>query len=210
MEGPAVQTSAIKCRGTVPGHGREMDTPRAATSPRDQGSDHHGHDDNHPADRPRRAAVPSLRRWPARRAVRNCGWERGLIVAYQKDMGDRVEIGFAAEKRHKMMLWSGLLACGSGVILLIWGIAHGGAAIAAGSCWARSIYRRGARPEDHQAWAGLVGDTWQREGPGHPGLIIGGGFGLTVLLPATLLAFGVMALFFNALGDVKSTIRACG
>jgi hypothetical protein len=62
----------------------------------------------------------------------NCGWERGLIVAYQNDMGDTVETGFAAEKRHKMMLWSGLLACALGLILFIWGIAHGGAAIAAG------------------------------------------------------------------------------
>jgi hypothetical protein len=39
-------------------------------------------------------------------------------------------------------------------------------------------------------------------------MVVGAGFGLTVLLPATLLAFGVMALFFNALGDVKQTIRA--
>ena len=139
----------------------------------------------------------------------NCGWERGLILAYQKDMGDMMEVGFAAEKRHKMMLWSGLLACGSGVIVLIWGIAHGGAAIAVGlllgplmvasGVLTLKITRRG------RAWWGIPA---KEKALAIPGMIVGGGFGLTVLLPATLLAFGVMALFFNTLGDVKSTLRA--
>ena len=139
----------------------------------------------------------------------NCGWERGLIVAYQKDLGDTVEIGFAAEKRHTMMLWSGLLACASGLILFIWGIAHGGAAIAAGLLLGPLAFAAGVLTlkitKRGRAWWGISGKDKARA---IPGLIIGGGFGLTVLLPATLLAVGVMALFFNALGDVKQTIRA--
>jgi hypothetical protein len=55
------------------------------------------------------------------------------------------------------------------------------------------------------AWWGIPG---REKALAIPGVVIGGGFGLTVLLPATLLAFGFMALFFNTLGDVKSTIRA--
>jgi hypothetical protein len=39
-----------------------------------------------------------------------------------------------------------------------------------------------------------------------PGLIAGAGFAL-ILLPATLLAIAIMALYFNALGDVKQTLR---
>jgi hypothetical protein len=138
-----------------------------------------------------------------------CGWERGLIVAYQKDTGDMVEVGFAAEKRHKMMLWSGLLALGSGVIVLIWGIASGGGAIAAGLLLGPLMVAAGVLTlkitKRGRAWWGIPA---KEKALAIPGMIVGGGFGLTVLLPATLLAFGCMALFFNTLGDVKSTIRA--
>jgi hypothetical protein len=139
----------------------------------------------------------------------NCGWERGLIVAYQKDMGDMMEVGFAAEKRHKMILWSGLLACASGAILVIWGIANGGGAIATGlllgplmvasGVFTLKITKRG------RAWWGIPSTE---KAMAIPGMILGAGFGLTVLLPATLIAFGIMALFFNTLGDVESTLRA--
>jgi hypothetical protein len=139
----------------------------------------------------------------------NCGWERGLIVAYRKDMGDMMEVGFAAEKWHKMMLWSGLLACGLGVTLLIWGIAHGGAAIAVGLLLGPLAFAAGVLTlkvtKRGRAWWGIPA---KEKAMAIPGIIVGGGFGLTVLLPATLLAIGVMALFFNALGDVKQTIRA--
>jgi hypothetical protein len=139
----------------------------------------------------------------------NCGWERGLIVAYQKDMGDMMEVGFAAEKRHKMMLWSGLLACGSGVILLIWGFATGGGAIAAGLLLGPLMFASGVLTlkitRRGRAWWGIPA---RDKAMAIPGMIVGAGFGLTVLLPATILAFGFMALFFNTLGDVKSTIRA--
>lgn len=139
----------------------------------------------------------------------NCGWERGLVVAYQKDMGDMMEVGFVAEKRHKMMFWSGLLACGTGAILLIWGIASGGAAIAAGLLLGPLAFASGVLTlkitKRGRAWWGLPA---KEKALAIPGMVIGGGFGLTVLLPATLLAFGFMALFFNTLGDVKSTIRA--
>jgi hypothetical protein len=137
----------------------------------------------------------------------NCGWERGLIVAYQKDMGDAVEVGFAAKKRHKMMFWSGLLACAAGVILLIWGIANGGAAIAVGillgplafasGVLTLKITRRG------RAWWGIPA---KEKALAIPGMIVGGGFGLTVLLPATLLAIGMSALLFKGIGDVKRDI----
>ena len=139
----------------------------------------------------------------------NCGWERGLIVAYRKDMGDMMEVGFAAEKRHKMMLWSGLLACAGGVILLLYGFTHGGGAIAAGLLLGPLMFAAGVLTlrvtRRGRAWWGIPG---RERALAIPGMIIGGGFGLTVLLPATLIAFGVMALFFNTLGDVKSTIRA--
>jgi hypothetical protein len=139
----------------------------------------------------------------------NCGWERGLIVAYRKDMGDMMEVGFAAEKRHKMMLWSGLLACGLGATLLIYGFTHGGGAIAAGLLLGPLAFAAGVLTlkitKRGRAWWGIPGS---QKALAIPGMIIGGSFGLTVLLPATLLAFGFMALFFNALGDVKSTIRA--
>jgi hypothetical protein len=139
----------------------------------------------------------------------NCGWERGLIVAYRKDMGDMMEVGFAAEKRHKMMLWSGLLACGSGVIVLIYGLTHGGGAITAGLLLGPLMFAAGVLTlkitRRGRAWWGIPG---REKAVAIPGMVIGGGFGLTVLLPATLLAFGCMAMFFNTLGDVKSTIRA--
>ena len=139
----------------------------------------------------------------------NCGWECGLIVAYQKDMGDMIEVGFAAEKRHKMMLWSALLACAAGVIVLIWGIATGGAAIAAGLFLGPLMFTAGVLTlkitRRGRAWWGIPAKD---KALAIPGMIIGGGFGLTVLLPATLLAFGCMALLFNTLGDVKSTLRA--
>ncbi len=139
----------------------------------------------------------------------NCGWERGLIVAYRKDMGDMMEVGFAAEKRHKMMLWSGLLACGMGVIMPIWGIATGGPAIAAGILLGPLAFAAGVLTlkitKRGRAWWGIPA---REKALAIPGIVLGGGFGLTVLLPATLLAIGVMALFFNALGDVKSTLRA--
>lgn len=139
----------------------------------------------------------------------NCGWERGLIVAYHKDMGDMIEVGFAAEKRHKMMLWSGLLACGLGVTLLIYGFAHGGGAIAAGILLGPLAFAAGVLTlkitKRGRAWWGIPG---KEKALAIPGIILGGGFGLTVLLPATILAFGCMALFFNALSDVKSTFRA--
>ena len=130
-------------------------------------------------------------------------------MAYQKDLGDTVEIGFAAEKRHKMMLWSGLLACALGLILVIWGIVRGGAAIAASILLGPLAFAAGVLTlkitRCGRAWWGISG---QEKARAIPGLIIGGGFGLTVLLPATLLALAVMALFFNALGDVRQTIRA--
>lgn len=139
----------------------------------------------------------------------NCGWERGLIVAYQKDMGDTVEIGFAAEKRHKMMLWSGLLACALGVILFIWGIAHGGPAIAVGILLGPLAFAAGVLTlkitKRGRAWWGMPA---REKAWAIPGLIVGGGFGLTALLPATLLAIAFMALFFNALGDFKHTLRS--
>jgi len=139
----------------------------------------------------------------------NCGWERGLVVAYQKDMGDMMEIGFAAEKRHKMKFWSGLLACAAGAILLIWGIASGGPAIAAGLLLGPLVFASGVLTlkitKCGRAWWGIPA---RERALARPGMIIGAGFGLTVLLPATLLAFGLMALFFNTLDDVKSTIRA--
>ncbi len=139
----------------------------------------------------------------------NCGWERGLILAYQKDMGDVMEAGFAAEKRHKMMLWSGLLACGSGAIVFIWGIANGGAAIAAALLLGPLMSAAGVLTlkitKRGRAWWGIPS---REKALAIPGMIVGGGFGLTVLLPATLLALGCMALFFSTLGDVKSTLRA--
>jgi hypothetical protein len=137
----------------------------------------------------------------------NCGWERGLIVAYQKDMGDTVEVGFAAEKRHKMMLWSGLLACALGVILLIWGIAHGGPAIAVGILLGPLAFAAGVLTlkitKRGRAWWGIPA---REKALAIPGLIVGGGFGLTVLLPATLLAIGMSALLFKGIGDVKRDI----
>jgi hypothetical protein len=139
----------------------------------------------------------------------NCGWERGLIVAYQKDMGDMMEVGFAADKRRKMMLWSGLLACASGVILVIWGIATGGGAIAAGLLLGPLMFAAGVLTlkitKGGRAWWGIPSGE---KALAIPGMILGGGFGLTVLLPATLIALGCMALVFNTVGDVKSTIRA--
>ena len=138
----------------------------------------------------------------------NCGWERGLVLAYQKDLGDVVEVGFRVEKRHKMILWCGLLACALGAILLIWGIATGGPAIAVGlllgplalaaGVLTLKITKRG------RAWWGIPAKD---KALATPGLIVGGGFGL-VLIPATLIAIAVMALYFNALGDVNRSLRA--
>jgi hypothetical protein len=138
-----------------------------------------------------------------------CDWKRGLIVACQQDAGDPVPVRFAAEKRHPVMLWSGLLACALGPVLFSWGIARGGTALAAGlllgplafaaGVLTLKITRRG------RAWWGIPG---QEKARAIPGLIIGGGFGLAALLPAALLAVGGMALFFNALGDVRQAIRA--
>jgi hypothetical protein len=138
----------------------------------------------------------------------NCGWERGLIVACDNDKGS-TEPGFTAEKRHKMMFWSGLLACGTGALLLIWGITSGGDTIAAGLLLGPLALASGVLTlkitKGGRAWWGIPG---RERALAIPGMIIGGGFGLTILLPATLVAFGVMGLFFNTLGDVKSTIRA--
>lgn len=139
----------------------------------------------------------------------NCGWERGLVVAYKNDMGDMIDVGFTAEKRHKMMFWSGLLACTTGTLMLIWGIANGGGAIAAGLLLGPLAFASGVLTlkitKRGRAWWGIPA---RERALAIPGMVIGSGLGLTVLLPATLIAFGVMALFFNTLGDVKSTIRA--
>ena len=209
-----VQTSAIQCREAIPGHAVRWTQIRAGRSrPSQKGSDHHGDDDT---SRPiGYAPEPTTRLCPVcaddlpAEPCDNCGWERGLIVAYRKDMADMMEVGFAAEKRHKMMLWSGLLACAGGVILLLYGFTHGGGAIAAGLLLGPLMFGAGVLTlkvtRCGRAWWGIPG---RERALAIPGMIIGGGFGLTVLLPATLIAFGVMALFFNTLGDVKSTIRA--
>jgi hypothetical protein len=203
-----VQTSAIQCRSAIPCHGRGMDTKRRQEdAPETKGMITMATTTPVPETATRLCPV-CADDLPAE-PCDNCGWERGLIVAYQKDMGDMMEVGFAAEKRHKMMLWSGALACGSGMILLIWGLATGGAAIAAGLLLGPLMFAAGVLTlkitRRGRAWWGIPA---KEKALAIPGMIVGGGFGLTVLLPATLLAFGCMALFFNALGDVKSTLRA--
>jgi hypothetical protein len=138
-----------------------------------------------------------------------CDWKRGLIVACQQDAGDPLPVRFVAEKRHPVMLCSGLLACALGLILFNWGIARGGTALAVGLPLGTLPFAAGVLTlkitKHGRAWWGIPG---QEKARAIPGLIIGGGFGLAALLPAALLAVGNMALLFNALGDVKQAIRA--
>lgn len=137
-----------------------------------------------------------------------CNWQRGAVPTAQIRSNSRARTDFVPEKRHKMILWCGLLACGAGLLAAFYGIAGASSAgaVAAGVILGPLMFASGVltlkNTEFGRFWSGLAPKD---KGWAAPGLVIGGGFGL-ILLPATLIAVAVMALFFNALGDVKRSL----